>query len=198
MSNSGRIGVFGGTFDPIHTGHLAIANAAREQVRLDKVLFVIAANPPHKDDSEITPAPVRVAMVERAIADDPNFEVCQVELERPGPSYTADTLERLHKMYSPSQLYFIIGYDSAIDFPHWRNPNEILRLAKLLVAPRPDNREPLPDLVANHCTVLAMEEYPVSSSEIRSRMEQGEDMTKWLSAATASFIAEKGLYRAHS
>ena len=198
MSNPGRIGVFGGTFDPIHTGHLAIAKAACEQAQLDKVLFVIAANPPHKYDSDITPAPVRVAMVADTIADNPAFEVCQIELERSGPSYTADTLKRLHEIFPVALLYFIIGYDSAIDFPHWRKPNEILRMAKLLVAPRPDNKASLPVLVAENCTVLTMEEYPVSSSEIRSRMEQGEDMTNWLSAATAAFIVERGLYRAGS
>ena len=196
MSKHQRIGVFGGTFDPIHTGHLAIARAACEQAHLDKVLFVIAANPPHKHGSEITAASVRATMVEASIAEEPSFDVCQLELERPGPSYTVDTLKRLHEIYAPAELFFIIGYDSAVDFPYWRNPKEILKLATLLVAPRPENKAPLPPLVADNCTVLTMKEYPVSSSEIRQRMEQGEDMTKWLSACTAAFIEKKGLYRA--
>jgi len=191
-----RIGVFGGTFDPIHTGHLAIAHAALKQACLDKVLFVIAANPPHKHDNTITPASLRAAMTASAISGIPAFEICTIELERPGPSYTADTLMGLHEQYVPAELFFIVGYDSAIELPHWRNPEKIIQLAQLLVAPRPQNTAPLPKLVRDHCTVLKMDDYPVSSSEIRSRMEQGEDMTAWLPAAVGAFIREKGLYRA--
>ncbi len=196
MNKPQRIGVFGGTFDPIHTGHLAIAQAACEQAHLDRVLFVIAANPPHKHDNDITPATLRVDMTKSAIANNPLFEVCCIELDRSGPSYTADTLKDLHARYAPATLFFIAGYDSAMDLPRWRNPEAILKLATLLVAPRPENKAPLPPLIAENCAVLTMKEYPVSSSEIRSRMEQGEDMTAWLPAPTADFIAEKGLYRA--
>jgi nicotinate-nucleotide adenylyltransferase len=196
VNDPSRIGVFGGTFDPIHTGHLAIARAALEQACLDKVLFVIAANPPHKHDNAITAAPLRVAMTASAIADNPEFEICSIELERPGPSYTADTLKRLHEMYAPAELFFIAGYDSAIDLPRWRSPEKILQLARLLVAPRPQNTAPLPKLVRDHCSVLQMEDYPVSSSEIRTRMEHGEDMAAWLPVPTVAFIREKGLYRA--
>jgi len=196
VSKPKRIGVFGGTFDPIHKGHLAIAHAACEQAQLDKVLFVIAANPPHKHGNAITPAPLRVAMTEAAIAGEKRFEVSRIELDRKGPSYSADTLRRLHELLSPVELYFIVGYDSALDLPRWRQPDEILRLSKLLVAPRPDLKAPLPGMVAKRGGMLKMEEYPVSSSEIRERMERGEDMNAWLPPPTAAFIAEKGLYHA--
>jgi len=124
--------------------------------------------------------------------------VCRLELDRPGPSYTADTLKRLHELLEPAQLFFIVGYDSALDLPRWRQPDEVLRLAKLLVAPRPRNKGPLPKMIADNCMMLRMEEYPVSSSEIRERMEQGEDMSAWLPGATAAFIASEGLYCADS
>lgn len=198
MNNPKRIGVFGGTFDPIHTGHLAIAHAALEQAQLEQVLFVIAANPPHKHDNDITAAPLRVAMTECAIADISEFTVSCIELDRPGLSYTADTLQRLHELLDPVQLFFIAGYDSALDLPRWQRPDEILRLASLLVAPRPRNKAPLPKMIAKHCMMLDMEEYPVSSSEIRDRMEQGEDMGAWLPEAVAAFISSRGLYCAHS
>ncbi len=198
MDNPLRIGVFGGTFDPIHKGHLAIAQAAQQQAQLDKVLFVIAANPPHKNDIGLTPAPLRVAMTEAAIAACPGFEVCRIELDRPGPSYTVDTLKRLHEELAPERLFFIVGYDSALDLPGWRQPQEILRLATLLVAPRPKNKGSLPALVTDNCQMLRMNEYPVSSSEIREGIARGEDMSAWLPAGAQAVIDAKGLYRAHN
>ena len=144
VNNPVRIGVFGGTFDPIHAGHLAIARAAREQARLDKVLFVIAAAPPHKPGDSITPAETRVAMTAAAIAGVPGFELSRIELDRPGPSYTADTLNLLHEEMPEAQLFFIVGYDSALDLPKWRRPEEIVGAATLLIAPRPENTRPLP------------------------------------------------------
>ncbi len=198
MDKVNRIGVFGGTFDPIHKGHLAIARAAREQAELDKVLFVIAANPPHKNGVAVTPAQERVAMTAVAIADEPGFEISRVELDRPGPSYTADTLARLRDALAPAELFFIVGYDSALDMPRWRHPQTVLRLATLLVAPRPDNSSPLPPMIREKCVLLHMEEYPVSSSAIRERMARGEDMSGWLPPAVQEIIDAKGLYRADS
>ncbi len=198
MDNPKRIGVFGSTFDPIHAGHLAIARAAQEQARLDKVLFVIAANPPHKEGAALTPAPLRVAMTEAAIADDPNFEVSRVELDRAGPSYTVETLALLHASLRPERLFFIVGYDSALDLPGWQRPGEILELATLLVAPRPQNTAPLPPMIATNCTMLRMKEYPVSSSAIREHIARGDDMSAWLPPPTQAILDAKGLYRADS
>ncbi|MCK5861338.1 MAG: nicotinate-nucleotide adenylyltransferase [Candidatus Hydrogenedentes bacterium] len=193
-----RIGVFGGTFDPIHTGHIAIAKAALEQAHLDRILFVIASNPPHKYENRITSASLRAAMTADSIEGIAEFEASHIEIDHPGPSYTADTLKRLHKLFTPSQLFFIVGYDSALDLPHWHEPNDILQLAKLLVAPRPENKAPLAQNIVDNCMMLHMDEYPISSSEIRERMERGENMENWLPEAAVRFITSKGLYRANN
>ena len=152
MNDPSRIGVFGGTFDPIHTGHLAIAHAALEQACLDKVLFVIAANPPHKHDNAITPASLRAAMTASAIAGIPAFEICSIEIDRPGPSYTADTLMGLHEQYAPAELFFIVGYDSAIDLPHWRNPEKLFNLPNCLWHPVHRIQRHFP----NSCVTIAL------------------------------------------
>lgn len=197
VNNPTRIGVFGGTFDPMHIGHLAIARAARDQAGLDRVLFVIAANPPHKNDA-ITPADIRLEMAEAAIAHEPGLELSRIELDRPGPSYTADTLKRLHAQMPGAGFYFILGYDSALDLPKWRDPEAILAQATLLVAPRPDRRTPLPPMLAGHCQLLRMNDYKISSSEIREQLKQGRNMDNWLPAPVAALIREKGLYHADS
>jgi nicotinate-nucleotide adenylyltransferase len=181
----------------MHIGHLAIARAARDQAHLDRVLFVIAANPPHKQDTA-TPASMRLAMAEAAIADDPDFELSRLELERPGPSYTADTLARLKTLYPEAALFFIAGYDSALDLPHWRKPESLLEQASLLVAPRPENSRPLPAMLEGRCRLLRMDDCPISSSEIRARIGQGENMDVWLPPPVAAMIRDKGLYHADS
>ncbi len=198
MANPCRIGVFGGTFDPIHNGHLAIARAARAQAALDRVLFVIASNPPHKPDATITSADLRAAMTEAAIANEPAFEISRVELDRPGLSFTVDTLTRLHEGMPDAELFFIVGYDSALDLPRWRRPEEIMRLARLLVAPRPQNRRPLPALLQGRCDLLSMEEWPIASSDIRKGLQMGEDMGALLPEPVLRIIADKELYHADS
>lgn len=194
VSRPARIGVFGGTFDPIHEGHLAIAHAAMTQARLDKVLFVIAAAPPHKPGGTITPAETRVAMAAAAIENRPGFELSRIELDRPGPSYTADTLGLLQESMPEAELFFIVGYDSALDLPKWRKPGEIVRLATLLIAPRPENTRSLPPLLEGRYIILNMPQCPLSSSEIRARLKQGEPLNDALPAGVARIIREQRLY----
>jgi nicotinate-nucleotide adenylyltransferase len=194
VDNPLRIGVFGGTFDPIHRGHLAIAQAARDQAGLDKVLFVIAAHPPHKRDAGITPVELRVAMTEAAIAGEKGFEVCRIEVDRSGPSYTSETLQRLRRQHPEAELFFIVGYDSALDLPKWRNPEEILRHATLLVAPRPDNSLALPSMLQGRFRMLAMSEYNIASSDIRARLQRNGSMKEFLPEAVIALSREKGLY----
>lgn len=195
MSNPARIGVFGGTFDPIHLGHLAIARTAMTQAELDKVLFVIAAAPPHKPGQSITPVEIRVALTEAAIKNEPGFELSRIELDRPGPSYTAVTLRLIQESMPGAQLFFIIGYDSALDLPKWHRPDEILRLATLLIAPRPENRRPLPHLLDNHYEMLSMAETPLSSSKIRMRLKRGDTARDALPAPVAEIIHQERLYQ---
>jgi len=195
VNKPSRIGVFGGTFDPIHAGHLAIARAAMDQARLDKVLFVIAAAPPHKPGDSITPAEMRVAMTAAAVTGEPGFELSRIELDRPGPSYTADTLNLLHEQMPEARLFFIVGYDSALDLPKWRRPEEIVRAATLLIAPRPESTRPLPPFLEGRHLMLDMPQCPLSSSDIRARLKQGEDLKDALPEGVARIIRENRLYR---
>ena len=195
VNNPARIGVFGGTFDPLHLGHLAIARTAWEQARLDKVLFVLAANPPHKPEQSITSAEDRVAMAAAALEEEPGFELSRIELDREGLSYTADTLKQLQDAMPGAQLFFIVGYDSALDLPKWRSPADILKRARLLIAPRPQNSHSLSPLLDGHYDMLAMPESPLSSSDIRARLQRGEMPANALPRGVARIIREKGLYQ---
>jgi nicotinate-nucleotide adenylyltransferase len=132
-----RIGLFGGTFDPVHLGHLIVAEQCREQARLDQVWFVPSARPPHKPDRVLTPFGKRVEMLALAIAGQPAFRVDEVEQERPGPSYTADTLDVLRQRHPDAEFYWIIGSDVLPDLPGWYEPGRVVESAGLLVVARP-------------------------------------------------------------
>ncbi len=132
-----RLGVFGGTFNPIHLAHLRLAEEARDSLALDRVLFVPAGDPPLKQ-RELAPADERLAMVRLAIASNPSFEVSDLELRRPGKSYTADTLEALAREHPGARLWFLLGADALADFERWHAPERIFAAASLGVAPRPD------------------------------------------------------------
>lgn len=132
-----RIGIFGGTFDPVHLGHLIIAEQCREQGRLDEVWFIPAARPPHKQEHELTPFTQRAEMLALAVAGYPIFRVNDLEKDRPGPSYTVDTLEELGRRHPEHEYYLILGSDCLPDLPNWRAPARIAERAGLLVVPRP-------------------------------------------------------------
>lgn len=194
MSDPRRIGVFGGTFDPIHNTHIAIARAAREQANLDLVLFVVSANPPHKRGATLAPPEDRLALVRAALAGEAGMEASRIELDRSGPSYTADTLAELQARYPSASLYLIIGMDSLIDLPKWKSPERILGLAHLLVVPRPGRRQ-VPASLAGRYSMLAFEEAEDSSTEVRSRIAAGEPCDDLLPRAVIDLIQERGLYR---
>lgn len=168
-----KIGVLGGTFDPVHAGHLALAHAAKEEYALDRVIFVPAFIPPHKQDRQnITPAPFRYRMVETAIKDHPGFEISDVEFVRPGPSYTVDTLRTLKNQNPEDQLFLIIGADSLPEIPRWKKPDEICKLAEFLVAPRSNVEVKNPFSSGVHW--IHMKEIPISASNLRQMLERGE------------------------
>ena len=195
MSNGTRIGVYGGTFDPIHTAHLAIARAALDQAGLDSVLFVVAARPPHKHGNTYADAEDRYAMVQAALAEEPKFEPSHIELDRDGPSYTADTLRQLNRQLPDAQLFLILGMDSLVELPSWRSPETILELAKLLVVDRPGTWE-VPALLENRFEMLAFDSVDVSSTEIRQRIADGTGVDDCVPPDVLDIIHARGLYRA--
>jgi len=193
-----RIGIFGGTFDPIHTTHVAIGRAALKHKGLDEVLFVVAAAPPHKGTEDITDANLRYAMVEAALADEPGLRPCDLELHREGPSYTADTVKALREQYPDAEFLLIVGEDSLVDLPNWYKTQDILDEVRLLVLPRPGTQQPISDALEGHYEMLPFEESKLSSTDVRNRLIAGGGVADVLPAGVQRIVTEKGLYRAHS
>ena len=193
MSSTERIGVFGGTFDPIHNTHLDVARAAIAQASLDPLLFVVAGNPPHKRNATFASAEDRFALVQAAVAREPHMEASRIELDRPGPSFTADTLAALKTVHPDSLLFLIIGMDALVDLPRWRDPKRILALARLLVVPRPGDWQ-IPSAVKGHYDVLSFASSDVSSTGIRQRIATGESVDALLPPAVLRYIEDKGIY----
>jgi len=184
-----RIGVFGGTFDPVHVGHLAIALAALESVPLDRVLFVPVRRSPLKDRDPLASTADRVAMLESAIASEPRFALSRAELEREGVSYTVDTLEELR---SQGELFLILGSDALADLARWRAPDRIRELATILVAARPG--APEPDAMHGARTFDAPR-LDISSRELRARAARGMSLRYLVPDAVWEHIKRHGLYR---
>lgn len=190
LRNCLRLGILGGTFDPIHFGHLAIAEEARECYALDAVLFIPAGAPPHKRYQPARPEQ-RLLMVQLATANHPKFHVSRLEIDRPGPSYTVDTLQALHAQYPQAELYFIIGADAALEFAGWREPGRILELAHVVAATRPGfPLAPLP-----HIALLDVPGLAISSTELRRRASEGRSLRYLVPDAVASYIAKEDIYR---
>jgi len=173
---TGATGIFGGTFDPIHVAHLAVAEAARDAFGLRRVLFIPAAQPPHKPGRDISPVEDRLAMVEAAVEGNPAFEISRLEIERSGPSYTVDTLTALCEAAPGDRLALILSAESYSEFGSWHEPRRILDLAALIVAPRVGYADADPDLIARQfpearVTVAFMDgpRIRLSASEIRQR-----------------------------
>ena len=162
-----RVGVFGGTFDPVHVGHLAIAQAAIDDAQLDRVVFVPARRSPLKATGPVASEEDRLAMLEVAVRDEPHFSVSRVELERPAPSYTVDTLEALK---GQGELFLILGSDALADLPKWRSPERIRALASLIVARRPGAPEPDARSGARAFDAPCLD---ISSRELRTRASRG-------------------------
>ncbi len=184
-----RVGVFGGTFDPVHIGHLAIALAALDSVPLDRVIFVPARRSPLKDRDPVASARERVAMLEAAIADEPRFQVSMVELERDGPSYTIDTLESLRR---EGELFLILGSDALAGLPRWRTPERIRELATILVAARPGAPEPDP---LHGGRAFDAPRLDISARELRARAARGMSLRYLVPDAVWRHIERTGLYR---
>jgi nicotinate-nucleotide adenylyltransferase len=196
-----RVGVLGGTFDPVHNGHLAIARELREALGLDRVIWVPAGRPPHKQGQIVSSDTDRLAMLEVALADSPTDVISRADLDREGPSYTADLLGILAAEYAPASLVFLMGEDSLRDLPTWHDPERIVRQAELAVAARPGVDIDLEGIarqipgVRGRVHLVPTEEIPISSSDIRRRVGAGEPIGGLVPAAVAEYIAQRGLYR---
>ena len=196
----GSVGIFGGTFDPIHHGHLAIAEEAREALGLEVVRFVPAAVSPFKTDRAVTAGEHRMAMVEAAIAGNPRFHSSRMELDRPAPSYTVDTVETLASR-GPLLLWLILSSEALAGFPRWREPDRILELARLAVVPR-EGFDPLESAwVGEHFpgredrfAFLPGPLLPISGSVVRRRAAAGRSVRYLVPEAVAAYIARNRLY----
>ncbi|MBI4286125.1 MAG: nicotinate-nucleotide adenylyltransferase [Chloroflexi bacterium] len=197
------VGVLGGTFDPIHDGHLAAAEAVIVHLGLAEVLFVPAGQPWLKTQLQsILPAEHRLAMVHLAIAGKPYFRLVTVEIDRPGPSYTVDTLSELQRQLGPeARLLFIMGWDSLNALPFWWAPHRLIELCRLVGVPRPGY--PPPDLttlekaipgIATNVILLDEPRVDISATDIRKRVAQGLPISGLVPAAVARYIAEHRLY----
>jgi nicotinate-nucleotide adenylyltransferase len=199
VSVAGPVGVLGGTFDPIHIAHLAIAEEARETLGLAKVLFIPAAMPPHKVDRPVSDPEHRMAMVELAIADNPAFEASRIELGRTGPSYTVDTLQALAS--DGVDLVLILSVEAFRDLRAWHLPERILELARLAVAPRDGFPDANRSFLAEHfpgfedrATFLGGPRLRLSASELRERAANGRSLRYLVPDAVAAYIGDHALY----
>lgn len=199
----GRVGVLGGTFDPIHYGHLAIAEDCRDQLRLDPVLFIPAGDPPHKRYRAVTPATDRLAMVERAIAGNPRFQLSRLEVDRPGLSYSVDTVGSLRAQLGPeTELFFIIGDDSLADLPTWREPARLLDLCTIVAVNRPGyprfdlaRLDPVIPHASQRILRIEVPDLNLTSSDIRGRVAAGRTITYLVPDSVRDYISEHRLYR---
>lgn len=196
-----RLGVLGGTFDPIHLGHLVAAQEAWQQLQLDRVLFLPAGVPPHKPDRAITPAQHRLRMVELAVADQPHFGISQVDLNRPGPCYTLETLRLIREEWGPDpELIFVEGADSLADILSWYQPQKIIQLCSFAVVRRPWIEVDLPSLEAKlpglteRVHWIQMPLLEISSRELRQRVRDGRPITYLVPEGVEAYIRAHGLY----
>jgi nicotinate-nucleotide adenylyltransferase len=196
-----RIGVFGGTFDPPHLGHLVIAEHAAAQLALEQVLFVPTGVPPHKRDRAVAAARHRLAMTRRAVRGNPRFEVSTAETRRRGASYTVETLRAIAQSCPGTRLFLVLGEDSLRDFPTWHEPEAILRLATLAVAPRPLGAasRSRPSLGGRRRIVrIEAPRLEISSSAIRERVRRGRVIRYLVPDPVAAYIARHHLYGGRS
>ena len=198
-----RIGILGGTFDPPHLGHLWLAILAADAMGLDRVLFMPAAQPPHKSGQLVSRATDRLLMTRLAIAGNPAFELSAIEMERPGPSYTIDSVEELESIHAAdTRLFLLMAADSLAQIDTWREPDRLLERIEWIVGPRPGN--PLPERTelearfgerASRIHLLSGPSLDVGSSEIRRRVAAGRAIRYLVPRGVEELITDRGLYR---
>jgi nicotinate-nucleotide adenylyltransferase len=212
MADLRSVGILGGTFNPPHLGHLALARYAREELALERVLLMPAHIPPHKSAEQDPGAQHRLNMCRLAVEGEPAVSVCSLEIDRPGPSYTVDTLSAIHASHPDAELTFIVGADIARTLPAWREPAKVLELARVAVGARTgaSDREVLETVASlsrspeegaaqsqpggGEVRFLRMPVVEVSSSIVRERVARGESVRQLVGPAVARYICDHGLY----
>jgi nicotinate-nucleotide adenylyltransferase len=191
-----RLGLYGGTFDPVHRGHLEVARRVRDELALDRLVWVVAGDPPHKRQRELSPAAHRLRMVELALAGTPGMDVCEAETLRPGPNYSIDTLRAFRALLPGARLFFVVGADSLLDLPGWRGPREILGCGVVAV-PRPgfDTRA-VPAWVRRRVRMLREPHVDLAATGLRERLRAGRDVGREIPAPVQAYILAHRLYRA--
>jgi len=198
-----KIGLMGGTFDPVHLGHLQLAVEAQRKLALDKVLFIPAGQPWMKSDRPLTPASHRLQMLKLATRNYPGFEVSRLEIARPGLTYTIDTLRQLTQADKGKTTYYLIlSWNTLAELPGWKEPEAIVRLCYLVAAPRPGYRQP--DVAALEAKIkgitpkivwLDSPRLNISSTAVRERVKMGQAIDAMVPAEVAAYISKEGLYR---
>ncbi len=196
------LAIMGGTFDPIHYGHLVVAEQVRHEFQCDKVLFIPAARPPHKKDKNISAVKHRLKMTELAIQSNRFFEISTVEINRTGLSYTIDTVKTLHQRYQPEKMYFITGADAVLEIITWKNVEELLSLCYFVAATRPgyditnlqEKLHMLPDVYFQKIVPIYIPALAISSTDIRRRVREKEPIKYLLPEPVEDYILQHNLY----
>ncbi|MCI8570818.1 MAG: nicotinate-nucleotide adenylyltransferase [Lachnospiraceae bacterium] len=198
-----KVGIMGGTFNPVHNGHLILAENAREAFSLDEILFIPSGNSYMKDTSSILAGGVRARMIELALEGNPYFSLSWIDLKREGPTYTCDTLAQLKERNPEDQYYFIMGADNLLTMESWKNPGFILENCMIIAAVRGNGTESRIERAAGylqekynaHISILPARYIDISSSEIRQRLKEHKSVRYMLPGNVLRYIDEKGLYR---
>jgi nicotinate-nucleotide adenylyltransferase len=198
-----RIGIFGGTFDPIHLGHLILAEQCRDQAGIDEVWFLPSAHPPHKADQPVTRFETRCEMIELAIAGHPSFRAERIEKELPPPSYTAETLAELHRRHPKDELLLLMGSDQLPDLPNWYQPKRVVEQVGMVVAPRPGMPVMTADTLAGvlglevsaiRLLTVACPMVDIASRELRRLIAGGRSIRYLVPRAVEEYIRDRNLY----
>lgn len=197
-----NVGILGGTFDPVHNGHLIVAEVAREQLNLNEVLFIPAGQPWLKTEYAVTPAEHRLCMLRLALDDTPYFRISEMEIERPGPTYTLDTINALKESLDEAdELFFILGQDNLMQLPQWHKAPDLIQLCYLVAAPRPGVKKP--DLkaleaeipgITKRAMLMKQPLIDISASDIRKRVARGLSVRHLVPEPVNRYIKEHGLY----
>lgn len=190
-----KLGIFGGTFDPPHIGHLIVADNVKEQLNLEKIIFIPSYQPPHKFESNSAKPLQRFEMVELSIKNNKDFQVYDIEIQRKGKSYTIDTINTLTLIHPQAQFYLIIGMDNLIEFPQWKSPHEIISRVELVVMNRPGYDKPLKSEFSKYATFVRVPNIDISSSEIRRRVKMGRTIRYLVHQDVEKYINLNGLYK---
>ncbi|MDH4223655.1 MAG: nicotinate-nucleotide adenylyltransferase [candidate division Zixibacteria bacterium] len=191
-----KIGILGGTFDPVHSGHLILAQELKETLGLQKVIFVPSATPPHKEGFYLSPARDRMMMTQIAIQDNPDFSLCDLEIKREGESYTIDTIKELKKLYPQQELYLLLGSDVLEELSSWKEPDKIFREVKVAIAIRPgfDTIDKRNEYVKK-AKLIPISGLNISSTEIREKVKSGKSIRYLVPPEVEEFIRAKNIYK---